>query len=56
MSGEVGVTVRMTREQHEALKARAASEHRTLAQELRRLVDLSLAADDADKSDLPAAA
>jgi len=39
----VGVTVRMTREQHERLKELADREHRSLSQEMRRMLDLYLA-------------
>lgn len=42
---DVGVTVRMSPEQHERLKARATSEHRTLSQEMRRMLELYLDAE-----------
>lgn len=40
---QVVTTVRLSREQHEALRERAEREHRTFSQELRRLIELSLA-------------
>ena len=39
---EVGVTVRMTRDQHEQLRVQARREHRSISQELRRMLDLYL--------------
>lgn len=36
---DVVTSIRLTRDQHEQLKARAASEHRTVSQEMRRMVE-----------------
>ena len=43
VADEVVTSVRLPREQHDALRLRAEAEHRTLSGELRRVIALSLA-------------